>query len=192
MKYRLVTKRYQAYFFIFISLILSSSWLLFTCVNPFAPKLEDSAELDFLITEQKNPNEVLQNFKLAYFFRDSILYSDVLDSDFVFYYFDPNLETSGRYVNWNRMVDLRITGSLFRAFDVINLIWESTVYQDTISFDAASEPNQIEIIKRFSLKFTDTSSGVDFNLWGKAYFTFIKNNYDHKWRITRWKDESFY
>ena len=63
---------------------------LSNCFNPFAPKLVDSLKLDLLITEQETPEEVLQNFKYAYTFKDSSLYSNLLDSSFVFLYFDPN------------------------------------------------------------------------------------------------------
>jgi len=166
--------------------------LLIGCLNPFAPKLEKSPELKFLITEQQNPEEVLKNFKLAYFFRDSVLYSDVLDTSFMFYYFDINLDESGRWDNWGRDTDLKTTGRLFRVFDVINLVWESSIYEDTLSLDQNSEPEKIEIIKRFSLKLLQTNEGIDYDLWGKAVFTFIKNKYDGKWRIYRWKDDSFY
>ncbi len=162
------------------------------CLNPFAPELEKTADVQFLVTEQQNPVEVLQNFKLAYFFRDSLLYSDVLDSEFVFYYFDPNLESSGRYVNWDRGADLKTTGSLFRAFDVINLVWGSTTYEDTLSRDLNNAPDKIELIKNFSLKLMDSKGGMDFSLWGKATFTFIKSHYDQKWRIIGWKDDSYY
>lgn len=164
---------------------------LLTCLNPFAPKLEESADLELIVTNQQSPDEVLQNFKLAYFFRDSILYSDVLDSSFIFYYFDYNLDASGRYDNWGRDTDLRTTGRLFRIFDVINLVWESTGYQDTLQWDADAEPQKIEIIKQFSLKLVQSDAGVDYDFWGKAYFTFIKSRYDYKWRIIRWRDQAY-
>lgn len=162
------------------------------CLNPFAPKLENTPELQFLVTDQKSPENVLQNFKLAYFFRDSVLYSDVIDSNFIFYYFDPNLDNSGRYVNWGRDTDLKTTGRLFRAFDMINLVWESSIYEDTLAVDKNQEPTKIEIIKRFSLKLVSSSEELDYDFWGKAIFTFTKNPYDQKWRILRWQDESYY
>lgn len=168
--------------------------LVLQCVNPFAPKLENSSEMEFLVTEQKSPEEVLQNFKLAYFFRDSVLYSDVIDQSFIFYYFDPNLENSGQYVNWGRDTELKTTGRLFRTFDTINLTWESTVYQDTlvVTADEPPLPVKIEMIQRFSLKLASASNELDYDLWGKAIFTFILNSDDKKWRIMQWKDESYY
>ncbi|MBN1349740.1 hypothetical protein JXJ21_10045 [candidate division KSB1 bacterium] len=166
---------------------------LMSCLNPFAPELEQSPDVNLLITEQKSVDDVLQNFKLAYFFRDSLLYSELLDSSFSFIYFDPNIETSGRFVSWGRDTDLRTTGRLFREFDGINLVWESTVFSDTLEWQSGNgAPIKIENINRFSLKLSSTESGFDFNLWGKAHFTFIHCAYDDKWRIMRWKDESYY
>lgn len=162
------------------------------CLNPFAPAIENSPDLQFLVTEQRSPEEVLKNFKLAYFFRDSVLYYDCLDSAFIFYFFDPNFEGNGRYVNWGKELDLRTTGRLFRNFEVINLVWESTIYQDTLTWNASLQPAKIELITQFSLKLGQFNSGFDFDIWGKAIFTFILNNYDKKWRIIRWEDKSNY
>lgn len=173
-----------------ILVCMASYW--FACRNPFAPKLEKTLNFDLLITEQKTPEDVLQNFKLAYFFRDSLLYSELLDSSFTFIYFDPNIESSGRFVSWSRDTDLRTTGRLLREFDVINLVWESTVYEDTLEWDNNGRPLKIEQINRFSLKLSDSDQGFDFDLWGNAHFIFRYCHYDEKWRIIRWKDESYY
>lgn len=175
-------------FFLLFILIVSGS-----CFNPFAPELENSPDVNLLITEQKSADDVLHNFKLAYFFRDSLLYSELLDSSFIFIYFDPNIETSGRFVSWGRDTDLRTTGRLFREFDGVNLVWESTVYKDTLTWNQENtKPVKIEYINRFSLKLSSSTDGFDFDLWGKAHFTFIHCDYDDKWRIVRWKDESYY
>ena len=156
-------------------------FLVVNCFNPFAPKLEESDETELIITEQKNPEEVLQNFKYAYVFKDSVLYSNVLDSSFVFIYFDPNIESSGRFVSWGRDVDLQTTGRLFRSFDVIDLIWNSTIYQ----FD---DEYRSEISKSFNLSLIKNDETL--NITGNAIFIFKKSEYDSKWRIMQWKDES--
>lgn len=161
------------------------------CLNPFAPKIEQSSDLEFLITEQTTPDEVLTNFKLAYLFRDSILYSDIIDSSFTFYYFDTDIDAAGIPLHWDRDTDLRTTGRIFRTFDIINLIWESTIFTDTLDWDENQEANKIDLIKRFSLNLMQTTESLSFDLWGKASFTFERSPYDDRWRITRWTDESF-
>ena len=151
------------------------------CYNPFAPKLIDSEDSDLIITDQKTPDEVLQNFKYAYVFKDSVLYSDLLDSSFVFIYFDPNLESSGRFVSWGRDIDLKTTGRLLRNFDVIDLIWNSTIY----SFN---QEDRAEYSKSFNLSLIKNNETL--NLSGNAIFIFEKSEFDEKWRIVQWKDES--
>jgi len=155
------------------------------CFNPFAPKLEDSVRSDLIITSQTTPDEVLQNFKYAYVFKDSVLYADLLDSSFVFMYFDPNQEPSGRIVSWGRDEDLKTTGRLFRNFNLIDLVWNTTIL-DTIY----SELNDLraESFKTFNLTLMKENESL--NITGIAIFYFKKCNYDNKWRITLWKDES--
>lgn len=170
---------------IYIIIFIIIFFILIRCFNPFAPKLEDSDNKNLIITGQTNPDEVLQNFKYAYVFKDSILYSDLLDSSFVFIFFDPNQESSGRFVSWGRDVDLRTTGRLFRNFDVIDLVWNSTIIDTTYSSNGDS---LAESFKTFNLSLIKDNESL--NITGTAIFNFKKHDYDNKWRITLWKDES--
>lgn len=167
----------------FVAHWLVAFWLsLFTgCFNPFAPELDKSPDLTNVITDQKSPEEVLQNFRYAYVFKDSLLYSEVLDESFVFEYFDPELQPSGGFVTWGRDVDLKTTGRLFRGFDVIDLNWLNTIFSE--------RDGQLE--KRF-IRFNLNLFGSEFNfiLTGTAIFTFKQSDLDGRWRIIRWKDES--
>ncbi|MCK4822146.1 hypothetical protein KA005_40665 [bacterium] len=151
------------------------------CVNPFAPGLTSYLEgEDYIVTPQQSPEEVLQNFKVAYIFQDSLLYSNLLDTAFVFVYFDPDEGTSGRFVSWGRETDLMTTGGLFRHFQVVDLVWNTTFY-------SWIDEKAGEVSKGFNLTLIGKDS--DYRLFGKAVFSFQKCN-DEKWRITRWKDES--
>ena len=151
------------------------------CFNPFAPELDQTGQEGIVITEQKTPDEVLQNFVYAYTFKDSLVYANVLDSSFVFVYFDPNLGSSGRYVSWGRDVDLKTTGRLFKSFDTITLTWNSTIYE-------VIDEETAEISKTLQLSLYGNAG--EFSLSGNAIFNFRKSPYDEKWRITRWTDES--
>lgn len=147
------------------------------CFNPFAPGLENNPDFSNVITEQETPEEVLQNFKVAYTFKDSVLYSDVLDESFVFEFFDTNIEPQ----SWFRDDDLKTTGKLFKNFDVIDLTWHNTLFAEG---DSTTQ-------KRF-IRFNLNLFGPEFNfiVTGTAIFTFIKSDRDNKWRISRWKDET--
>jgi len=155
--------------------------LLFGCVNPFAPRLDKGEESSQVVTEQRTPDEVLQNFKIAYTFKDSLLYSDVLDSSFVFEFYDPDLEPSGGFVTWGRDVDLQTTGRLFRSFQTIDLVWVSTVYE-------FREGDTEKIFRRFNLNLVGDQ--FVFTVTGTAIFSLRQSQHDGKWRIVHWKDES--
>ncbi len=153
-----------------------------SCLNPFAPELlNEHSNSDLIITEQKTPQEVLQNFRYAYIFKDSLLYSELLDSSFVFVYFDPDIGTSGQFVSWGRDLDLKTTGRMFRSFDVIDLVWNSTIYESV-------QETTGQITKSFNL--TILTQDDDIQVAGAAVFSFRKSIGVNKWRIVKWKDES--
>jgi len=165
-----------------VGILIVLAGLFVSCLNPFAPRRQSTGgSSDLIITEQKTPEEVLQNFRYAYVFKDSLLYSQLLDSSFIFVYFDPNLGTSGQFVSWGRDIDLRTTARLFRNFDVIDLIWNSTIYESV-------QENTGEITKSFNL--TMLTKDEDIRISGLAVFRFRKSPATGKWLIVRWKDES--
>lgn len=162
-----------------LSLLLLLS--LMGCFNPFAPKLVDDMDsTDLVVTNQQSPDEVLQNFKVAYTFRDSLLYSDLLDTSFLFKYYDPDEGASGGILTWTKETDLYITGRLFRHFEIIDLVWNTTLYEWE-----NEETGQIS--RGYSLTLIGEDS--DYQLSGRAIFSF-KKCVDERWRITDWKDES--
>jgi hypothetical protein len=169
--------------------VLLLAMCLCSC-NPFAPELEETSTLDNVITDQQSPKEVLQNFKYAYTFKDSLLYSELLAKSFVFEFFDPNQEPVGGFKTWGRDVDLRATGRMFREFEVIELVWLDTLSSNTQTIPQnTGEPRVIELRRmRFNLNLL----GSDFNyiLNGTAAFSFEQDAEDAKWRIIRWRDDS--
>lgn len=166
-------------------LLIIYVWLLLHCTNPFAPKAIKSLKLDQLITDQKTPEDVLTNFKFAYTFKDSTLYSNLVDTLFEFEFYDPNYGSSGADRTFNRDDDLAATGSLFRNFDIIDLTWNSTIYS---MIDSTT--NTAEISKSFRLSLINQNT--TFNITGNAIFTFKRRTKDGIWRIIHWKDNSEY
>ena len=83
------------------------------CINPFAPPLTDKeVNINLIITEQKTPDEVLTNFSYAYSFKDSLIYSDLLDSSFLF--ISKNYATNPvTDLTWGRDTDIKTTVGLF-------------------------------------------------------------------------------
>ncbi len=149
------------------------------CVNPFAPGLVDKIiSSNELLTEQKSPDDVLINFKYAYKFQDSLIYSDVIDSSFTFHTMDYDISPPTP-IEWNRDEELRITGRMLRYFSSIDLIWNNTIYTDTLS------DNEIEMRKSFILIFNEGSQIPI--LSGQVQFKFTKRN-DEKWYLSYWED----
>lgn len=159
------------------------------CENIFAPGLNNGdSNTSLLLTEQRTAEDVLVNFSYAYNFKDSLVYADLLDSTFNFYYtnFDTDPVTQD---HWGRDVDIKTTMGLFRYFETINLIWDTPV-ENRFTNEAKTE-------KRIWLEFKLTfDGGINIpTLSGEAIFTFKKKFLNPPdttgiWKITSWIDRS--
>ncbi len=164
-----------------VTFLCLSLLFLSACWNPFAPTegpLEGAISLT--LTDQRSPDEVLQNFRYAYVYRDSLVYSNLLDTSVIFVYYDPDVGGTGGYAFWGRDTELRTTGRLFRTFDNFTLVWNATIAEDT------SQNGTISLTKTF-----DLSIAGDIFLSGNAVFDFVSDS-SGTWRIHRWEDESFF
>lgn len=151
---------------------------LFSCTNPFAPKLvKDNLLSSAFLTSQQSPLDVLTNFRYAYTFKDSLIYSELLDSTFTFLSWNFATPTPSP-ISWGRDEDLTTTARLFNHFQDINLTWGDTL-----------NPNINEEEVNFQINFTLTfDNGREIpTLKGVAFFNFIKKNRG-KWYINRWED----
>ena len=169
---------------------------LFACVNPFAPELGNiDANASAVLTERTNPEEVLENFRFAYIFGDSLVYSELIDTGFVFIFFDPTVEGTGRFDSWGRDVELKATAGLFRAVKGITLEWNSTIEESYWT----PQPDSVESIAYFEgakkarrSKGFQLKLGTEIQLSGTSVFTFSKERFGNGWRINRWIDESIF
>ncbi|MCW8803997.1 MAG: hypothetical protein OQK57_06330, partial [Ignavibacteriaceae bacterium] len=74
--------------------------MIYACTNPFAPKFD--ADFDSggpPISDQTTIEGVFQNFQYAYTFKDTLIYGNLITSDFTFTYRDYE---NGFDVNWGR------------------------------------------------------------------------------------------
>lgn len=91
------------------------------CFNPFSPSVIGPSVIK-PIAPQVSPDSVLYNFKYAYENRDSIVYENCLDQDFIFTYWDQVKVGEGEVeTEFLRIEDLQVTKALFRFFDDIRL-----------------------------------------------------------------------
>jgi len=169
--------------------------LVFGCKNMFAPTLGDLEGGNSIYRlDQATPEDVLHNFKYAYIYRDSLMYANLIDSEFVFVYYQPSDESgTGHYDSWMRSVELRTTGRFLNAFNYIDLIWQTTLDSTFYEMDGENifserdtlygDANIADISKSYQLTLGDYTT-----LIGDAAFRFRKGS-DGKWRILRWEDK---
>jgi hypothetical protein len=148
----------------------------------FAPELREG-EGSFIIKNQTSPMNVLSNFQNAYVFRDSLLYSDTLDSGFIF--ISKNYATTPPTdIIWGRDVDIRTTVRLFRHFNDLELTWGES-WRDSLSYTIVDDSASIRVTFQLTL-----DSGRDIpTIKGEADFIF-RRGAKGIWRIRRWDDLS--
>jgi hypothetical protein len=158
-----------------------------TCKNPFAPALADeNASHSHLLTQQKTPEEVLTNFRYAYTFKDSLVYSEVLDSTFLFKSIDYNVYPL-RPIEWGRDTELRTTGGMFRYFRTLDVVWNTLSQADTISPPPTS-PDFSGYVLEHHITYTLTLDGGRAipPLNGEVLFQFIQRG--QRYYICFWED----
>ena len=136
-----------------------------------------------IIEDQLEPEGTLKNFESAYEFRDSLLYSQVLDSEFIFISTDYN-QTPPQAISWGRDEDLLVTSRLFRTFLNIQLDWGQDLF-----FRYDPDSNRVEIHRLFNLVL-DGGQEIP-PIRGEADFILTRKA-DSTWRIIRWEDYSNY
>jgi hypothetical protein len=173
-------------------LILSFTVFWFDCFNPFSPSVIGPSTIK-PIAPQTDPDSVLHNFKYAYENRDSIVYENLLDKDFVFIYRDLDkvlgTEVMVDIPRDGRGGDLYVTRALFRTFDEIRLdTWIVRQAPDSVGEEVWKVRNVT-----FHLSLRDTDGDYDYlhlEATGFAEFLFRQSEEDRLWRIVRWIDKS--
>ncbi len=173
-------------------LIISSAVCLLGCFNPFSPSVIGPSTIKPLAA-QTDPDSVLHNFKYAYENRDSIVYENLLDDDFIFIYRDLDkvvgTEVMMEIFKDGRGGDLYVTRALFRTFDEIKLdTWIVKSASDSVGEETWKARRVI-----FHLSLQDTDGDYDYlrmEATGFAEFYFKRSEQDDLWRIVRWIDES--
>lgn len=147
------------------------------CINPFAPELDQTIGSDgFQISDQSSIEGVFENLKYAYTFKDTTIYGKLLASDFIFTYFDYELNHS---VSWGRDEEMRVTDGLFSNTQRLDLIWNRIV---SISGDSTN------IVRSFNLTVTFNPTDIIY-IDGRVNLLLLKKGGD-TWQISRWNDES--
>jgi len=156
--------------------------VLYTCTNPFAPKLDENFDGGGPpVSDQTTIEGLFQNFQYAYSFKDTLIYGNLITQDFTFTYRDYE---QGYDVNWGRDEEMRATDGLFKNSQRLDLIWNNIVLST-----ADSDSLNINIVRSFSLNVTLNPTDVP-HADGRVNMSLRKNAKTQKWQITRWIDES--
>ncbi len=148
---------------------------LSSCFNPFAPIEGEAGSQTW--SDQTSIGGLLNNFALAYDYRDSLRYADCLDESFIFDYYDIE---EGRTDRWFRDTDLKATGGLFRNFRQIDLEWN----QIPVWVEDFTQPDTtVEFVVRFNLTLDEESP-----LMGYAHFA-VRSSENNVFRFLSWRDD---
>jgi hypothetical protein len=150
-----------------------------SCENIFSPALDDSTPTSIL-TDQKTIEGVFQNFKYAYTFKDTTVYGNLLDEDFIFTYRDYE---SGFDVSWDRATEMRTTNGLFQSAQKLDVVWNNIIFQGGDSLDQ-------NVKRSFNLTITFNPSDIT-RINGFVDMNMHRSSDSDVWKIIRWRDESF-
>lgn len=154
-----------------------------SCTNPFAPAEADpDAPSSNLLTDQQNPDEVLTNFRFAYTFKDSLVYSELFDSSFVFLSLDFN-HAPPVPIQWGRDVELKTTARMFKFFNTLEVTF-NVIDRKTNREDSLGTP--MEIQDRITFTLTLDGGATIPTLNGEVDFIYVRRG--NKWMISFWED----
>ena len=166
-------RKYYILILLFVTVIFAS------CENIFSPSLDESGSSN-IISDQMTVDGVYTNFKYAYTFKDTSVYSGLLSDDFLFTYKDYE---TGFDVSWDKQTEMRTTSRLFQNSQKTDIIWNNiTVYM--------GDSLNVNVKRGFNLTVTFNPSNV-VRLFGFADMNLSRPDVNSPWRIKKWRDESF-
>lgn len=163
------------------ALLLAGLALACAACNPFAPDLEEGDPFGNLLGDPTTIDGFFTNFQSAYELRDISLYEPLLDSSFVFLYYDFDAQVQRE---WGFAQELESTRRLFQNSSLVRLQWNQTLSQDT-----TGAPTQARVIRSFNLTIT-LESGEVFRGDGNVNFLLVRRAAETPWKLRRWRDES--
>lgn len=152
---------------------------LHSCDNLFSPKVDNTSPTS-IITDQRTIEGVFQNFQYAYTFKDTTVYGELLAPDFIFIYRDYE---QGFDVSWDRQTDVRTTNGLFQNSQRLDVVWNNIIFQSGDSLNQS-------VKRSFNLTITFNPSDI-IRINGFADMSLTRPDVSSKWKIKRWRDESF-
>lgn len=155
--------------------------LFITACNPFAPSKYDGENSNTVLGNQRTVDGVFQNWRYAYIFADTSVYSNLLSDNFTFIYrnYELGIENS-----WGKEIDLRTTKTLFDSTESIDLLWNEIIFEigDSLSKN---------ILRSFNLQLVFHADDIT-RINGRANIQLERKDPKDEWKIVQWRDESNY
>ncbi|MBN2858062.1 MAG: hypothetical protein JXN63_06650 [Candidatus Delongbacteria bacterium] len=151
---------------------------VFYSCNIFSPEYEHFDNIGSM-GDNSTIEGLMKNFVYAYTFKDSFLYEELLDDEFMFEY-----DEGGVWESWNKDEDVRITKTIFRNFKKIDLVFNSIFPEHTAEADTT-------ILTSFKIDFySGESSSAVLKLTGYSKFIYSKTTEEGEVRysIKYWGD----
>ncbi|MBU4485477.1 MAG: hypothetical protein KKD38_00985 [Candidatus Delongbacteria bacterium] len=145
------------------------SLIILTSCNIFSPDYDNFENVP-TSSDNKTIDGLMRNFVYSYTFKDSFLYEEILDQDFLFEY-----DNEGIYESWTKDEDIRITKRIFRSFKKIDLVF-NTIFPENTSMPDTT------LYASFRIGFYSGEEVI--NLTGFSKFTFKKYTEEEQNRYT--------
>ncbi|MEX0599478.1 MAG: hypothetical protein WD021_02900 [Rhodothermales bacterium] len=149
--------------------------------NPFAPSLDEGNPFGDFLGDPTTIDGFFTNFRNAYELRDMSLYEGLLDSSFIFVYYDFDAQVERE---WGFTQELESTRRLFENSSLVNLRWNQIISRTT--FD---DGRRARVIRPFNLTIS-LEGGEAFRGDGNVNFTLTREDTSASWKLLRWRDES--
>ena len=163
------------------SLVFILFALSLAACNPFAPALEEGDPFGTLTGDPTTVDGFFTNFQNAYELRDASLYEPLLDSSFVFLYYDYDAQVERQ---WGFAQELESTRRLFQNASLIRLRWNQIISQ------LLNPPlTEARVVRSFNLTIT-LEGGDVFRTDGNVNFLMARPDSTAPWQLRRWRDES--
>ncbi|MEX1055980.1 MAG: hypothetical protein WED81_08105 [Rhodothermales bacterium] len=160
--------------------LLPLAVLLASC-NPFAPALEEGDPFGDLLGDPTTIDGFFTNFRNAYELRDISLYEPLLDSSFIFIYYDFDVQVERE---WGFSQEIESTRRLFDNANLISLRWNQILSQAFFDDDLGAR-----VVRSFNLTIT-LEGGDAFRGDGNVNFVLARGDTTATWKLFRWRDES--
>ena len=164
-----------------ILILIITAFIIYSCTNPFAPKLDSTESGNGLLGDQRTIDGIFQNFKYSYLFKDTVIYGKLLHDNFTFtfknYDREPAFEES-----WGRNEEMLTTYRLFNSAQNLDLIWSDMYF-------AFGDSLMMNISRGFQLSIVFSPIDI-ISLNGKVNLDIVRNSTAEPWQILNWRDES--